>query len=76
MTDARLEVSRPRPLGDGRFLFAVLDDRGTALATVVCADRQICDTRIADLKYLLAIDNDTDTDTMLSDNALHPGFGR
>lgn len=74
MTDARLEVSQPRPLGDGRFLFAVLDDRGTALATVVCPDKQICDTRIADLKYLLAIDNDADL--MLSDDALHPGFGR
>ncbi len=74
MTDARLEVSRPRPLGDGRFLFAVLDDRGTALATVVCPDKQVCDTRIADLKYLLAIENDADL--MLSDDALYPGFGR
>ena len=74
MTDARLEVSRPRPLGDGRFLFAVLDDRGTALATVVCPDKQVCDTRIADLKYLLAIDDDADL--MLSDDALYPGFGR
>jgi hypothetical protein len=72
MTDARLEVSQPRPLGDGRFLFAVLDDRGTALATVVCPDKQICDTRIADLKYLLAIDNDAD---LIPGDALLPSFG-
>ena len=56
MTDAKLEVTRPRPLGDGRFLFAVLDDRGTALATVVCHDKRTCETRIADLKYLLAVE--------------------
>ena len=73
MTDARLEVSQPRPLGDGRFLFAVLDDRGTALATVVCPDKQVCDTRIADLKYLLAIEDDDD---LMPGASLHPSFAR
>jgi hypothetical protein len=56
MTEAKLEVSRPRPLGDGRFLFAVLDDRGTALATVICPDKRACEARIADLRYLLAVE--------------------
>ncbi|HEY6984160.1 hypothetical protein [Reyranella sp.] len=54
MDDPRLAVSRPRPLGDGRFLFAVLDDRGTALATVICPDKPSCDAHIADLCTLLA----------------------
>ena len=54
MNDPRLAVSRPRPLGDGRFLFAVLDEHGTALATVVCADKPTCDARIADLRSLIA----------------------